>query len=170
MLLLGERPDLGWGSLDVVSLVFDMNHLFESYVAVQLRRVAGVNVQTQARASFWRSDDGAWRILKPDAVATVRATGDVVVLDTKWKELRDERPSDDDLRQLYSYAETLEARRSYLVYPSVDAAAVIRGGSFERGGRRAGTARIALMPERRPLSANVTETSAPRSLVKRASG
>ena len=157
MLLFGERPDLRWGELDVVSLLFDMNQLFESYVAARLRRISGLRVRAQSRLAFWKGNDGSRRILKPDLIVNT-AAGTAVVLDTKWKVLRENnRPSDEDLRQLYAYVEHVEAREGFLVYPAIAEPEEPRRGCFHRGGRVAGTARVALFDGKKPAPHAVTQ-------------
>lgn len=146
MLLFGERPDMRWGDVDVVSLLFDMNHLFEAYVAARLRRVPGLRVRAQSRLWFWRGADGARRILKPDLIVHTQDAR-IIVLDTKWKALRDERPSDEDLRQLYAYVENVGAREGFLLYPTTEEPDAPRRGRFECGGRDGGTARVALFKD-----------------------
>lgn len=41
-----------------------------------------------------------------------------IVIDTKWKILRNFRPSDDDIRQMFAYNHYFNAAQSYLLYPS----------------------------------------------------
>jgi 5-methylcytosine-specific restriction enzyme subunit McrC len=156
MLLFGERPDLRWGDVDVVSLLFDMNHLFESYVAARTRRVPAVRVRSQSRLAFWRGADGAGRILKPDLIIHT-ADARTIVLDTKWKRLPDGRPSDEDLRQLYAYVENVDAHEGFLVYPTAEEAAAAARGHFVRGGRHGGVAVLALFKEGRVAPDWVTE-------------
>lgn len=156
MILFEERPDLRWGDLEVISLLFDMNHLFEAYIAKQMRRVPGVRVKSQSRLWFWRGDDGARRILKPDLIVESIESGELTVLDTKWKRLHDDRPSDEDLRQLYAYSEYVGAQRSFLVYPTASGRELPRDGRFEKG-RAGGTARVDLFAGGRPSAEAVRE-------------
>ena len=43
----------------MISLLFDMNALFEAYIERQLRRLPGVRIKAQAKKHFW------WGILDP---------------------------------------------------------------------------------------------------------
>jgi 5-methylcytosine-specific restriction enzyme subunit McrC len=116
-------PQLRTGRERVFALLFDMNALWERYVAVLLRRVApaGVHVSTQERHAFWKPTDHGVRKVRPDIV--LRRTEDdearktLLVIDTKWKVPSNGLPSDDDLKQMFVYNELLSGSRSMLLYP-----------------------------------------------------
>jgi hypothetical protein len=61
---------------------------------------------------------------RPDVVIDLRRESVVqrLILDTKWKIPRGDQPSDEDLRQMYTYNLHFGARHSLLVYPRADAA------------------------------------------------
>lgn len=123
LLLLNHHPDLKGGHQQVLALVFNMNNLWESFVAAALRKYLGEEhtVRTQKSKLFWKSDKGVRLTLRPDII--VEREKFRLALDTKWKVLGDSaKPSMNDLRQLYSYSHYFECDGAALVYP----------GSFEK--------------------------------------
>ncbi len=134
MLLEHSAPQLRAGRTRVFALLFDMNMLWERYVAALFRRAAGddIEVSTQERHPFWRGDAHR-RGVRPDIVVRARATSDVLLIaDTKWKELRQGPPADSDLKQMFVYNELLRGPRALLVYPSVGGAEGTRGTFADR--------------------------------------
>lgn len=135
MIILNYQPDVRKGGHDVLAILFDMNDLFEAYVFRQLRAAAatmdGVRVRGQPSAAFWESESGDHaRGIQADIVVTVDSGGpnaETVVLDTKWKMPTAGYPDDADLKQMYVYNLQYGARRSYLVYPRVDARGDVTG-------------------------------------------
>lgn len=121
LILLGRAPNLRAGAAPVLALMFDMNLLWERFVAVTLQRVAptGLRVSTQSSRAFWKGSGGRGRTVKPDIL--VHAEGVArpeMVLDTKWKLPKRGKPSDADLKQMFVYNELYDAPRSLLVYPA----------------------------------------------------
>lgn len=109
-LILAHRgPQLRSGRERVFALLFDMNALWERYIAVLLRRVAPPNIQvsTQERHVFWKPAQHGVRKIRPDVVLREIASIDVgktmLVIDTKWKVPSNGLPSDDDLKQMFVY-------------------------------------------------------------------
>lgn len=142
MILRDERPDLKWGQHEVISLLFEMNSLFEAYLEAAARGVPGVRVKAQARRRFWEPVGHAARILKPDLLVSVDGHARPVVVDAKWKVPKDGKPADDDLRQIFAYLHGFDAERGLLVYPSQGQAAT--SGAYLGGGLGAETAFLEL--------------------------
>lgn len=156
LLLFAERPDLRWGGAPVLSLLFDMNALFEAYVLRQLRRVPGVHVRSQARKVFWRGAGGV-KVVKPDLLVTVDGSDEVLVIDTKWKVPAGDRPSDDDLRQLFAYLRTFGSRRGLLLYPRATKDQRATDGAYVDDGLVGGFDFLDVLPDGRPDAARVRE-------------
>lgn len=143
LLLRRLHPDVRAGRTEAVALLFEMHRLFETYVARQLQRAArhwsGVVVKTQDSADFWGNVT-----IRPDIVVS-RDSQDsrdkqVVVLDTKWKVPKNDRPSADDLQQLYAYCHLWHAPEGWLVYPATrlqkDTMKDFTASDFVTGGQR----------------------------------
>lgn len=130
LLLLNQRsPTIQGGSTAAVALLFDMNRLFELYVAKQLRRAARsrATVQVQNQQSFW----GSVRI-RPDLTVTIQ--GQCFVLDTKWKLPKHRRPAAADLQQLYAYCHLWKSPHGLLLYPEIDGLGEAQQQDFQTSG------------------------------------
>jgi 5-methylcytosine-specific restriction enzyme subunit McrC len=107
-----------------IALLFDMNVLFEVYVAALARRICaplGYKVHAQGpQRCLARSaaDLGAFQT-KPDL--TIERDGITIVADTKWKRLDPTRPYFDvaqaDAYQMHGYAHVYRSHSSILLYP-----------------------------------------------------
>ena len=122
MLLLNYRPDISSGKNHILSLLFDMNELWEEYIYRQLSLASGelweVGYQQQRR--FWTSSVlEVTKVIKPDIVMKHRDTGKRVIVDTKWKMPDDNVPADADLKQMFVYNEYWKSDYAVLLYPSV---------------------------------------------------
>lgn len=126
LFLSGFAPDVGKGSSDSFSLVFDMNVLFEEYVGRKLRaQLAGhglaVGLQ-DARHHLMHTEDGTDHLfrLRPDIVVS-RDGMTQCVGDTKWKRLdghdRKLGVSQADLYQMLAYARRYACDRILMIYP-----------------------------------------------------
>lgn len=133
MILAQQGPRLQAGRERVFALLFDMNALWERYIAALLRRVAppGLEVHFQERHRFWTPQHHDARRVIPDIVVRARSRGArgkvELVLDTKWKVPLAGIPSDDDLKQMFVYNELLGAPRSVLLYPRTSASQDVTG-------------------------------------------
>jgi 5-methylcytosine-specific restriction enzyme subunit McrC len=115
LLLLNYRPDLTSGKEDLLAIMFDMNALWEEYVYVLLKKHLQNDwkISAQQKKRFWE-----WKTVRPDIVMTSKnADRGVVVIDTKWKRVEDNKPSDADLKQMYVYNHYWDAKQSILLYP-----------------------------------------------------
>lgn len=120
LLLLNYHPDLSHGRNNVLALMFDMNDLWEKWFVKRLRVVASdlglpVSIKEQIKKDFWKSYKGVSIKQKPDIVIEI-PEGKRIIVDTKWKIIHF-RPSEDDLRQMFTYNLLFKSDRSYLVYP-----------------------------------------------------
>ena len=149
LFLSGATTGLYAGDQNSFALLFDMNELFEKYVARTLRRQLrgkGVEVSIQdSRFHLVRDPQTGHRLfkLRPDIV--VRQDGKVhCVIDTKWKRLSPEERklgiAQGDLYQMLAYAEGYESAAVLLVYPWDPAGGIhqsVRKQLVFEGGRRA---------------------------------
>ena len=115
LILLNYRPDIKAGHKDLLAIMFDMNVLWEEYVFRILKRKQSKEFQVlgQRKKLFW----GKSQKIKPDIVLIHKATNQTFIIDTKWKVLNKNRPSDDDLKQMYVYNHYWKSYHSMLLYP-----------------------------------------------------
>ncbi len=121
--LLNKSLSTFSGSNTATSLLFPMEKLFESYVAQQLKiAIASQNwhISFQDR-KYHLFDEPRQFALRPDIVIT-KENKTRVVLDTKWKYLKDEPSgnygiSQQDMYQMYAYSKKYNARDVWLIYP-----------------------------------------------------
>jgi 5-methylcytosine-specific restriction enzyme subunit McrC len=119
LLLLGYRADVRGGGDHVLSILFDMNALFEAFIFRQLKAVENdtLRVERQQSTYFWAN-----KRVRPDILIRQRDEqgGEVnYIVDTKWKVLETLQPADDDLKQMYVYNQYYRAAKSVLLYPEV---------------------------------------------------
>jgi len=130
MILEQRGPQLRAGRARVFALLFDLNALWERYIAVLLRRAAppGLRVSAQERHLFWTPDGLGARRVRPDIVVRHSEGTPLLVIDTKWKVPSNGLPSDADLKQMFVYNELLIGARSVLLYPRITKSFDARGG------------------------------------------
>lgn len=112
------------GKRDGVALLFDMNLLFEAYVASLTRKVCvplGYTVRAQGPQRCLARNEAARSAFHTKPDLHLERSGDVVVLDTKWKRLDPTRPNFDvaqaDAYQMHGYAHVYASRATILLYP-----------------------------------------------------
>lgn len=137
LILFHLAPNVRQGDTPLLALLFDMNLLWERYVATLARRLRlpGVEVNAQDSRAFWRPDGGTRRNLRPDITLRDTATGEVrLVVDTKWKVPSRGRAGSADLKQMFCYHELYESPRSMLLYPATSTASHVghEGGFIGR--------------------------------------
>lgn len=130
IILLNYHPDLTNGSSNVLALMFNMNVLWEKFVLKSLQKFgSNYTVSGQISKNFWKPEIGYTKTIRPDIILS--QNGEVkAVLDTKWKNIGDSNPSDDDLRQLYAYSRYHSNVPAYLIYPGE--VNIIINGSYHK--------------------------------------
>ncbi|MGO3183605.1 MAG: McrC family protein [Aequorivita sp.] len=123
LIILNYAPNISSGSERMLALLFDMNSLWEEYILVQLKK-ACINttytVTGQQTKNFWGNMS-----LRPDIVIK---QGDCtkVIIDTKWKQIEGNKPSTNDLRQMYVYNDHWNSKFSILLYPGAHQTDIFR--------------------------------------------
>lgn len=128
------------GSAKAFALLFDMNKLFESFVASELRKPEvrkrvlkkncddEIHIKTQETSKFLaQEENGQVRFcLKPDIVGYEKEDKDlkpVFIADTKWKILNDDSKnygiSQNDMYQMFAYLTKYECEQGFLIYPEI---------------------------------------------------
>ena len=74
-------------------------------------------IDGQQSKGFWTPENGRTKNLIPDIVVENWITKEVTIIDTKWKLPKDDRPSDEDLNQMFTYNKRFESGTSILLYP-----------------------------------------------------
>lgn len=98
LIILNYSPDITGGKEKMLSLLFDMNELWETYILKQLQKAcygSDIEVSGQESISFW-----GYNSLRPDIV--LRSGDKTYVIDTKWKRPKNNTASVSDLRQMYT--------------------------------------------------------------------
>lgn len=117
LLLLRYHPDLSKGRNHVLALMFDMNALWEKFVYISLKSHKNLQVYAQNKKYFWNPPGGQRRTIRPD----IRITRgyQTFVFDTKWKMLKNNKPSVEDIRQMYAYHHYFKSDKVALIYPGI---------------------------------------------------
>lgn len=118
-LILAEKAPMPFpGIFTADALLFPMERIFEAHVASRLGvvgRSLGLRVNAQERERrLFESHNGY--SLRPDIVVR-GGNGLPVILDTKWKIPRDNKPSQADMYQMLAYAVKYGVSDVVLVYP-----------------------------------------------------
>ncbi len=125
-LLLGNRfQTTSSGGTEGISLMFEMNTLFEEFIGREMRAALEkhgyeVRLQGPRRHALERRDADGHFITKPDIV--VARDGEIeLVVDTKWKRISPTQPhfgvSSSDAYQMLAYARVYTCNRILLLYP-----------------------------------------------------
>jgi 5-methylcytosine-specific restriction enzyme subunit McrC len=128
LILSGRTPTVQAGGARTFSLLFDMNKVFERFIAAFVRKyvvpnLEGVHLFPQAvdHVRHLMTSEGAGTLrLEPDLL--LEGAGRRVVMDTKWKLLASGKRgrgavAESDLYQLYAYTRRYGCTRSVLLYP-----------------------------------------------------
>lgn len=117
------------GSQNAFALLFDMNELFESFVAWHLKRYVAqkgykCQIKTQESNRYLLEVGGEPKFqIKPDIVCR-KDNAVIFIADTKWKILdfnrNDYGISQSDLYQVFAYLAKYQCNKGYLIYPKID--------------------------------------------------
>ncbi len=115
LFLVNESPQLLTGKNFILSLLFDMNQLWEEYIYRQFKFLASeydfIKVYSKKRVNFW----GESSYVEPDII--VQLNEERIIVDTKWKVLTNLNPNHKDLQQMFVYNYLHNASRAILLYP-----------------------------------------------------
>lgn len=113
LIILNYSPDISSGKEKMLSLLFNMNELWETYILKELEKACidtDIIVFGQESKSFWGNNS-----LRPDVV--LRKGEKTFIIDTKWKRPQKSSASVSDLRQMYTYCRFWDAEKAMLLYP-----------------------------------------------------
>lgn len=115
MIILNYSPSLNSGSNNMIALLFDMNKLWEEFIYRTLLK----NVSEEYEISYQNSEY-FWeqKTIRPDIVISTK--NETYVIDTKWKIVENYDPSDNDLKQMFTYNLHWKAEKSILLYPKIN--------------------------------------------------
>lgn len=126
MFISAIKPGVLAGNTPLFSLLFDMNRLFETWVAEKLRPWAhqqGWHLRTQGPRRYLAQHESNTPLfqLRPDITLVNDDGVPQLIADTKWKLLnKNDRKlgiSSSDMYQLYSYAGRYETSHLKIIYP-----------------------------------------------------
>ena len=115
IIILNYSPSLNYGNDNLLTLLFDMNTLWEEYIfrILQKHKTDEIEVSFQNSDKFWEN-----KRIRPDIVLKTKA--ETFVIDTKWKIIKANNPSDDDLKQMFVYNLHWKAEKTLLLYPKTN--------------------------------------------------
>jgi 5-methylcytosine-specific restriction enzyme subunit McrC len=115
IIILNYSPSLNYGSDNLLTLLFDMNALWEEYIfrILQKHTTDETEVSFQNSDKFWEN-----KRIRPDIV--LKTKDETFVIDTKWKIVEANHPSDDDLKQMFVYNLHWKAEKTLLLYPKTN--------------------------------------------------
>jgi len=120
LLIKNFSPDFSAGRENILSILFNMNALFERFVIKSLREVAW-EFAAYSLQVFGKREKLLWKHKKiiPDIVVTFEKEGikHMLIIDAKWKNIGQDDPSDEDLRQVYTYNLQFGSTKALLLYP-----------------------------------------------------
>ena len=123
MLILNYSPNLNAGSDNMLTLLFDMNVLWEEYIyrVLQKHKPENISISFQNKKDFWSSNIKT-KTIRPDIVIidSSNKPSTTYVLDTKWKIRDSNNPDDGDLKQMFTYNLYWKAEKSLLLFPRIN--------------------------------------------------
>ena len=135
LFLLGNGLSLYAGKQKAVSILFDMNQLFEEYVGYELKKHSKkfqikqtLGSQNSGTHLLYDNDNKGRFSLNPDIFLKINDK-DIIPMDTKWKVIETFEYSGDtkkkslsqaDLYQLFAYGKKWKSEKVILIYPYHD--------------------------------------------------
>lgn len=115
IIILNYSPSLNYGNDNLLTLLFDMNALWEEYIFRILKKHKTDEIEV-----FFQNSDKFWenKRIRPDIV--LKTKNETFVIDTKWKIIEANNPSDDDLKQMFVYNLHWKAEKTLLLYPKTN--------------------------------------------------
>lgn len=112
LIIKGTNPDLNSGFYSVTGIMFDMNALFEKYVAQRMSHFFPNKIFAQKGRRFWET-----RLAIPDIIYK-KNNNESIIFDTKWKKLANKTDiASGDIFQQYVYCKLFGAKKAFLIYP-----------------------------------------------------
>lgn len=114
-IILNFAPNIAAGQEKMLALLFDMNTLWEEYVLAKLKSLnrEGLQVFGQSSKRFWNTIS-----IRPDIV--IKYLDQTIIIDTKWKQIAINKPSTNDLRQMFVYNRYWDSNKALLLYPGAE--------------------------------------------------
>ncbi len=138
-IILQYAPNISSGDEKMLALLFDMNILWEEYVLVKLkqeaREIDDTEIFGQQSRTFWEGIK-----IRPDIV--INRGEEIIVIDTKWKNIKYSKPSTQDLRQMYVYNDYWDSYKAVLLYPSENECAKPSFHPFDKKKHECGIGKI----------------------------
>ena len=141
LILLDMNPITSKGDNQVISLFYDMNLLWESWLLATLKnsykdnnevKIIGKKVRT-----FWESKEHSLKkVLETDILISRNDVN--IVLDAKWKIPKANTPDDGDIKQMFAYNRLWDSNEAWLCYPKVDHRIGINGQFSDKCGSTLG--------------------------------
>lgn len=115
IIILNYSPSLNYGSDNLLTLLFDMNALWEEYIfrILQKHKTQDMEISFQNSDRFWEN-----KRIRPDIV--LKNKDEIFVIDTKWKIIEANNPSDEDLKQMFVYNLHWKSEKTLLLYPKTN--------------------------------------------------
>lgn len=115
IIILNYSPSLNYRNENLLTLLFDMNALWEEYIFRILQKHKNIELEVSFQNSdkFWEN-----KRIRPDIV--LKTKDETFVIDTKWKIIEANNPSDDDLKQMFVYNLHWKAEKTLLLYPKLN--------------------------------------------------
>ena len=124
-----EAPSIYQGTHKCFALLFDMNVLFEGFVAYHCKKELGYALKTQPCEKYFITTDKDDKfLLKPDIVGyeknSDKDSAPLFIADTKWKILDFNEAnfgiSQADLYQIFAYLTKYNCEKGFLIYPKIE--------------------------------------------------